>query len=44
MALNGFRVLLFVPALPEVLPQIKKNYLRCVLPPNSPITAFTQCA
>ena len=32
MALNGYSVLVVVPPAPEVLVEIKKNCLRCVLP------------
>ena len=43
MALDGFTALMFVPSSAEVLAEIEKTILHCVLPPRSPIGAFTQC-
>ena len=42
MILDGFSALLFVPTALEVLTEIKRTIVHCLLPPCSPIRAFTQ--
>ena len=42
MTLDGFSALLFVPPAEEVLAEIKRMVLNCLMPPHSPIRAFTQ--
>ena len=43
MTLDGFNALLFVSSALELLADIKRTILHCLLLPHSPIRAFTQC-
>ena len=44
MTLDGFTALLFVPYAAEVLAEIKRTILLCVLPPHTLVGAFYDLA